>query len=90
MCFVSIFLLVIQKSNSNNSNNVYVAANNNATIYFAGMQPKNIRVINSARQIIYNNSINHYQYEIDYLLSGASFAQYELNGITTAKKFVAW
>jgi hypothetical protein len=80
---------IIQITNSNNSNNVYVASNNNsATIYFVGTQPKNIRVINSAGQIIYNNNISLYQYEINNLLPGLYVAQYELNGIAATKKFV--
>jgi hypothetical protein len=82
---------IIEITNGNASNNVYIAANSNsATIYFVGMQPKNIRVINSAGQIIYNNNINRYQYEINNLLPGLYVAQYELNGIAATKKFVVW
>jgi hypothetical protein len=80
---------IIEITNGGNINNVWVAANNNsATIYFAGMQPKNIRVINSAGQIIYNNNVSRYQYDINNLLPGLYFVQYEINGITSSKKFV--
>jgi hypothetical protein len=80
---------VIQITNGNNANNVYVAANNNsATIYFVGTQPKNMRVINSAGQMIYKNNLSRYQYEINNLTPGLYFAQYELNGINSSKKFV--
>jgi hypothetical protein len=82
---------IIEISNGNNLNNVYVAANNHsATIYFVEVQPKNIRIINSAGQIIYNNNIGRYQYEINNLLPGLYVVQYELNGITATKKFVVW
>jgi hypothetical protein len=82
---------VIKIAKVNNTNNVYVAANNNsATIYFVGMQPKNIRVINAAGQIIYHYNISLNRYEINNLLPGLYVAQYEVNGITAAKKFVVW
>jgi hypothetical protein len=82
---------IIEITNGNTSNNVYIAANNNsATIHFVGMQPKNIRVINAAGQIIYNNNISRYRYEVNNLLPGLYIAQYEINGIAATKKFIVW
>jgi hypothetical protein len=82
---------VIQITNDNNSNTVYVAANNNrAIIYFSGGQPTNIRVINVAGQIFYSNNAGRSQYEINNLLPGLYVAQYELNGISLTKKFIVW
>jgi hypothetical protein len=80
---------IIQITNDNNSNSVYIAANNNsAIIYFSGRLPKNIRVINVAGQIIYGNNTARSQYEINNLLPGLYVAEYELNGIALTKKFI--
>jgi hypothetical protein len=85
------YSLAIQLSHDNNLNSVYINANNNsATIYFVGDQPKIIRVINAAGQIIYNNNISRYQYEINNLLPGLYVAQYQIHGTTETKKFIVW
>jgi hypothetical protein len=82
---------IIKITNDNNLNNVYITANNNsAIIYFTGEQPKNIRVINAAGQLIYGNNTGRFQYEINNLLPGLYVAQYELNGISLTKKFIVW
>jgi hypothetical protein len=70
-------------------NSAYVFVNNSeATIYFTGTQPKNIRVMNGSGQTIYRNNVSNNRYEIDNLLPGLYIAQYELNGTVAIKKFV--
>ena len=84
-----IYSPIIQINDNISVNDVYVATNNNsARIYFIETQPENIRVINSAGQIIYYSNTSRYQYEINNLLPGLYVAQYKLNGVIVTKKFV--
>jgi len=82
------FSPVIQITNSN-TNTMYVAANkNSASIYFIGKGPQNVRVINAAGQTIYSNNTNGSRYDVNNLLPGFYFVQFELNGAILTKKFV--
>ena len=80
---------IIKISKSNIAGNMYIAGKNNgATIYFIGLQPKTVRVFNSAGQMIWMSNTGQNQYELNSLLRGTYFVQYELNGAIGAKQFV--
>jgi hypothetical protein len=80
---------IIKISKGNLINNAYVVGGyNEATIYFTGMQPRVVRVMNSSGQIIWVSNTVSNQYELNNLLAGVYFVQYEVNGITAAKQFV--
>jgi hypothetical protein len=80
-------ILPITKSGP--ANNLYVVGKNNgAIIYFTGNQPKSIRVINSIGQITWRDNSSRNQYELNGLMPGIYFVQYELNGAVGVKQFM--
>jgi hypothetical protein len=82
---------IIKISKGNVIYNAYVVGKRNgATIYFTGMQPKAICIINAAGQTIWNDNTSRSQYEVNNLFPGFYFVQYKLNGNTRVKKFVLY
>jgi hypothetical protein len=80
---------IIKISKGSSTNKMFVVGKNNgATIYFTGLQPKAVRVFNATGQIIWMNNTSQNQYELNSLLPGTYFVQYELNGTVGAKQFV--
>ncbi|HXB45476.1 MAG TPA: T9SS type A sorting domain-containing protein [Puia sp.] len=82
---------IVKISKANVAASMYVAGKyNGATIYFIGLQPKAVRVFNSAGQIVWTSNTGQNQYELNSLYPGTYFVQYELNGVVGAKQFVVW
>ena len=80
---------ILKISKGGPANNLYVVGKNNgATIYFTGNPPKGIRVINSIGQITWRDNTGRNQYELNGLLPGIYFVQYELNGVVGVKQFI--
>jgi hypothetical protein len=80
---------IIKISKGSSINKMFVVGKNNgATIYFTGMQPKAVRVFNASGQIIWMNNTSQNQYELNNLLPGTYFVQYDQNGTVGAKQFV--
>jgi hypothetical protein len=81
---------ILKISKSGPTNNLYVVGKNNgATIYFTGNNlPKSVRVINSVGQITWRDNTGRNQYELNGLLPGIYFVQYELNGTIGVKQFI--
>jgi hypothetical protein len=70
------------------ANSVFIVGKSNgAIIHFTGLQPKSVRVMNAAGQVIWNSNTRSNQYELNNVLPGIYFLQYELNGQTGVKKF---
>ena len=85
----TIYSPVIKISRGNVAANMYIAGKNNGvTIYFTGLLPKAVRVFNAAGQIIWMNNISQNKYELNSLLPGVYFVQYEMSGTIGAKQFV--
>jgi hypothetical protein len=80
---------IIKINKSNIAGSMYVVGKiNSATIYFSGLLPKAVRVFNAAGQIIWINNVSQNKYELNSLLPGVYFVQYETNGTIGAKQFV--
>jgi hypothetical protein len=80
---------ILKITKSGPANNLYVVGKNNgATIYFTGKPPQAVRVVNSLGQISWRDNSSHNQYQVDGLLPGIYFVQYELNGGVGVKEFM--
>ncbi len=80
---------VIKINKGSGANNMYITAKNGgATIYFTGMQPKAVRVFNAGGQMIWTTNTSQSRYDLNNLLPGAYFVQYELNGMRGARQFI--
>ena len=80
---------ILKISKRGPENNLYVVGKNNgATIYFIGNPPKDVRVINSIGQITWRDNTGRNKYELNGLLPGIYFVQYELNGAVGVKQFI--
>jgi hypothetical protein len=85
----TIYSPVIKINKGNVAANMYIAGKNNgATIYFTGSLPKAVRVFSSTGQIVWVNNVSQNKYELNSLLPGVYFVQYEMNGVMRAKQFV--
>jgi hypothetical protein len=79
---------IVKISKGATLNNLFIVGKSNgATVYFTGMQPKTVRVMNAAGQVVWRNNTSSNQYELNNLLPGVYFLQYEMNGQTGVKKF---
>jgi len=80
---------IIKINKSSIACNMYVVGKiNGATIYFSGLQPKAVRLLNSYGQLVWMSNISHPKYELANLLPGVYFVQYEMKGAMGAKQFV--
>jgi hypothetical protein len=80
---------ILKITKSGPANNLYVVGKSNgATIYFTGKPPQAVRVVNSLGQISWRDNTARNQYELNGLLPGIYFVQYELNGGVGVKEFI--
>jgi hypothetical protein len=57
-------------------------------VYFTGMQPSAVRVVNAAGALIGVDRGLRWRYEFDALPTGVYYLQYEINGQAVARGFV--
>ena len=80
---------IVRISKSSAVNDLYVVGKNSgATVYFTGMQPKAVRVINAVGQMVWSDNSGRQQYDVNGLLPGAYFLQYQVNGRVGVKQFM--
>ncbi|HMH33348.1 MAG TPA: T9SS type A sorting domain-containing protein [Puia sp.] len=85
----TLYSSIVRVSKVSAVNDLYVVGRNSgATVYFTGMQPKAVRLINAVGQIVWSDNSSRQQYDVNGLMPGAYFVQYELNGRVGVKQFM--